>query len=134
MQIIGFNKTTIEYKANDRIAGTSKYSIRNLMKYSYSALCSFSDMPLRFGMYAGIGVGLLGLIIMIYSIVQKLVYGAPAGYSTLIVVICFMSFITLFSIGIIGEYLSIIFTEIKGRPIYVVEEVNLQEPKLRKNG
>lgn len=122
VQIIGFNKTTIEYAANDRIAGKSKYSVGKLINFSYNAICSFSDTPLRMGIYAGISVGFLGLVIMIYSIVKKVLYGAPAGYSTLIVVICFMFFITLFSIGIIGEYLSIVFAEVKGRPIYLVEE------------
>lgn len=122
VQIIGFNKTTLEYEANDRVAGESKYSIIKLIKFSYNALCSFSDMPLRLGIYSGILVGFLGLIIMIYSIVKKIVYGAPAGYSTLIVVICFMFFITLLCVGIIGEYLSIVFAEVKGRPIYLIEE------------
>lgn len=122
VQTIGFNKTTIKYAAHERAAGSSKYSTRKLMKFSYNALCSFSDLPLRFGIYSGFAVGILGLILMIYSIYNKLVYGAPAGYSTLIVVMCFMFFVTLFSIGIIGQYLAILFAEIKDRPIYLVDE------------
>lgn len=122
VQTIGYNKTTIKYEAHERVAGTSKYSIRKLIRFSYNALCSFSDLPLRFGIYSGFVVGIIGLVIMIYSIFNKLVYGAPAGYSTLIVVMCFMFFVTLFSIGIIGQYLAVVFTEIKGRPIYLVDE------------
>ena len=122
VQIIGFNKTTIEYEAHERVAGSSKYSIRKLLRFSYDALCSFSDIPLRLGIYSGFVAGLIGVIIMIYSIVQKIVYGAPAGYSTLIVVVCFMFMVTLFSIGIIGQYLSVLFLEVKDRPIYLVDE------------
>lgn len=127
VQIIGFNKTALEYEAHDRVAGESKYSIKKLIRFSYNALCSFSDVPLRLGIYAGVMVGLIGLIIMIYSIISKFVYGAPAGYPTLIVVICFMFFVTLVSIGIIGEYLAVLFTEIKGRPIYLVRDVYIPE-------
>ena len=68
-----------------------------------------------------------GIAVLIYSIIQKVMYGAPAGYSTLIVVMCFMFFITLLSIGIIGEYISILFIEIKDRPIYTVEHVKFHE-------
>ena len=68
---------------------------------------------------------------MIYTIVNKFVYGAPGGYSTIIVALCFMFAITLIIIGIIGEYISILFAEIKDRPIYIVHNV-LNDDKAEK--
>lgn len=123
VQSVGFRKTTLEFQAQKREAGESKYSIRKLIKFSMNALCSFSDLPLKLGMYSGMFVALCGFILMIFTIVNKLVNGAPAGYSTIIVVLCFMFAVVLMVIGIIGEYIAVLFAEIKDRPIYIVQEV-----------
>lgn len=123
VQSVGFRKTTLEFQAQKREAGESKYSIRKLIKFSMNALCSFSDLPLKLGMYSGMFVALCGFILMIFTIVNKLVNGAPAGYSTIIVVLCFMFAVVLMVIGIIGEYIAVLFAEVKDRPIYIVQEV-----------
>ena len=123
VQSVGFPKTTLEFQAQKREAGESKYSIRKLIKFSMNALCSFSDLPLKLGMYSGMFVALCGFILMIFTIVNKLVNGAPAGYSTIIVVLCFMFAVVLMVIGIIGEYIAVLFAEIKDRPIYIVQAV-----------
>jgi len=128
VQMIGFRKTVLEYQAADRAAGHSKYSIRKLMRFSMDTLMCFSDLPLRLGIYAGAFSALLGLILLIYTIVTKVMRGAPSGYATIIVVICFMFAVLFLIVGIIGEYISVMFREIKGRPIYIVEEtVNMDK-------
>lgn len=125
---VGFKKTTLEFEARKREAGESKYSLRKLLHFSVNALCSFSDLPLKLGVYSGCFVALIGLIIMIFTIVDKILRGTPAGYATIIVVLCFMFAITLIVIGIIGEYISIVFAEVKGRPIYIVrDKINIDE-------
>ena len=123
VQRVGFKKTTLEFKAAKREAGESKYNIRKLLKFSINTLCSFSDLPLKLGVYSGCVVALCGFILMIYTIIEKLVHNAPAGYSTIIVALCFMFAVTLIVIGIIGEYIAIMFAEVKNRPIYIVREV-----------
>ena len=111
VQLIGFRRIVLEYEAADRAAGHSKYSIRKLFRFSMDTIMSFSNMPLRLGIWAG------G-----FSIVMKVKYGAPAGYTTLIVVMCFMFAILFVLVGIIGQYIGVLFQEIKGRPLYLVEE------------
>lgn len=123
VQSVGFRKTTLEFEARSRVAGESKYSLRKLLNFSINALCSFSDMPLKLGVYSGCFVALMGVILMIFTIVNKFVNGAPAGYATIIVALCFMFAVTLIVIGIIGEYIAILFAETKDRPIYIVREV-----------
>lgn len=123
VQNVGFSKTTIEYEARKREAGESKYSIRKLLKFSLNALFSFSDMPLKLGIYSGLFVAFCGLVLMIYTIVNKVCFNVPSGYSTIIVAMCFMFAILLVIIGIIGEYISILFAEIKNRPVYIVRDV-----------
>ena len=123
VQSVGFNKTTLEYTARSRVAGESHYNLSKLLKFSMTTLCSFSDMPLRLGMYTGGFVGLCGLILMLYTIVCKIVFDTPVGYATIIVTLCFMFAIVLLVIGIIGQYISVLFSEIKNRPIYIVENI-----------
>ncbi len=122
IQDIGFRKTSIEYEAKDRAAGHSKYSIRKLMDFAISALISFSDKPLKISLFFGGFAGFLGIVIMVYTIIQKVMHNTPAGYATIIVVLCFMFAILFILLGIIGEYIGILFKEIKGRPIYIVED------------
>lgn len=123
VQNVGFRRTTIEFQASRRVAGKSKYSIKKLFQFSIHTLFSFSDLPLKLGIYSGIIVALSGIVLMIYTIVNKIIYGAPAGYSTIIVFLCFMFSILMVIIGVIGEYISILFTEIKERPIYLIDEI-----------
>lgn len=135
VQSVGFNRTTLQFKAASRVAGESKYNFRKLLKFSIHTLCSFSDMPLKLGIYTGIIVAVFGLIEALYSIIRKIFYDVPAGYSTIIVTLCFLFSVTLIVIGIIGEYISIMFDEIKDRPIYIVKKTrNLHDVKNNDNG
>lgn len=123
VQSVGFNKTTLEYDAKERVAGTSHYNFSKLLKFSMTTLCSFSDVPLRLGIYAGSLCGICGLILMIYSIICKIFFETPGGYTTIIVAMCFMFAITLFVIGVIGQYIAVLFSEIKGRPMYIIQDI-----------
>ena len=122
VQSVGFAKTTLSYEAASRVAGESKYSISKLLRFSATIICSFSDFPLKLGIYSGSIVALFGLILMIYSIVNKIVNDAPSGYSTIIVAISFMFAILLAVVGIIGQYIAVLFNEIKDRPIYIIQK------------
>jgi dolichol-phosphate mannosyltransferase len=129
VQNVGFNKTTLEFEAGKRVAGESKYSISKLIKFSVNAICSFSDLPLKLGIYTGSFVGVAGLILMLYSIINKFINDAPSGYTTIVVALCFLFAVLLFVVGIIGQYISILFFEIKDRPIYIVNKVLNEEEK-----
>ena len=80
-------------------------------------------------MYSGIVTALFGIILMVYTIINKVLYHVPAGYSTIIVFLSFMFAVLMVIIGVIGEYISILFTEIKERPIYLVDEILGEEKK-----
>ncbi len=122
VQNIGFNRTTIEYEAGVRVAGESKYSIKKLMVFSLNTIMCFSNLPLKLGIYAGCGAGILGIIMMIYTIWSWARVGTPNGYATTIVLICFMFSVLFLIVGIIGNYIAILFAELKDRPIYIVGE------------
>lgn len=120
VQSIGFEKTTIEYEAKDRVAGESKYSLQKLFAFSMNTIMCFSNLPLKLGIYAGIFAALLGVFVMVYTLLTR--QGAPSGYATIVVLICFMFAILFVIVGIIGEYIAILFSELKDRPIYIIGE------------
>ena len=119
VQNVGFSKTTIEYEARARVAGESKYSIRKLFQFSVNTIVCFSNLPLKLGIFAGIFAGFLGLVVLVYTLFTR--SGAPSGYATIVILNCFMFAFLFLIVGIIGEYISILFTELKDRPIYIVQ-------------
>lgn len=119
VQSIGFQKATITYEAHDRVAGESKYSLRKLLAFSMNTIMCFSNLPLKLGIYAGAFAALLGVVVMVYTLFTR--QGAPSGYATIVILNCFMFAILFLIVGIIGEYIAILFSELKDRPIYIVE-------------
>ena len=120
VQNVGFRKTTICYEAAPRVAGSSHYSIKKLFAFAMNTIMCFSNMPLRLGIFAGLFSGFLGLLVLIYTLVTRA--GAPSGYATIVVLLCFMFAILFIVVGIIGEYIAVLFEELKDRPIYIVED------------
>lgn len=72
------------------------------------------------GVFAGIFAAALGIIVLVYTLLTR--GGAPSGYATIVILNCFMFAILFLIVGIIGEYIAILFAELKDRPIYIVEE------------
>ena len=120
VQLVGFKKTSLEYEAADRAGGKSHYSLKRLLRFSISTIILFSDLPLKLGIYAGFISGFLGLITLVYTLCTF--KGAPSGYTTIVILICFLFAILFLVIGIIGEYISVLFAELKDRPIYIIDE------------
>ena len=129
VQSLGFNKTTLEYEARPRFAGESKYSIKSLFRFSINTILCFSDLPLKLGIYSGCGVAMFGILMMIYTIYTWAKYGAPSGYATIVVLMSFMFAMLFVIVGIIGEYIAILFAELKDRPVYIIKDTqNMPEP------
>lgn len=123
IQLVGYSRTTLEYVAQERQAGQSHYSFFKLLKLSFSAISSFSKMPLQLGLFAGIIFGCISLLLIIYSVVMWFLERPVSGYTTLVVFMSAFASIQMFVIGVIGQYLGFIFDEIKGRPIYIVKDI-----------
>lgn len=127
IQMIGFKKTSLEYVAESRFAGESKYSIKHLFKYSFNVMLTFSNLPLKLGVLAGLIVGVFGAFIGVWEIVMKFKGLTPPGYTTIVVLISFLFATLFFIVGIIGEYIAVLFREVKGRPIYIIDEIVSEE-------
>ena len=126
---VGFKPIAIPFELRDRPSGQSTFSTGRLIKLGMAGLTSFSAAPLQ--LWIGIGglISFLALVYGAYVIVDTVVYGnAVSGWPTLTAALMLFSGIQLLSIGILGEYIGRIFTEVKQRPLYVIAE-DLGEPK-----
>jgi dolichol-phosphate mannosyltransferase len=123
IQLVGFRKTTIGYVAPKRVAGKSKYSFFKLLKLSLTAISSFSKVPLQLGIFTGLIFSAISLILIVFSLVMWILGKTIPGYTTLIIFMSAFAGIQLFVTGLIGQYISYVFDEVKGRPSYIVDEV-----------
>ena len=124
---IGFSKKEIPFNTNDRVAGKSTWSYRQLIGLAIEGIMSFTTAPLRVSAILGLIVSVVAFIYMCVVLAKTLLWGEPvAGYPTIIVLILFLGGVQLISLGIIGEYLGKTFNEVKNRPVYVVGKVGKQ--------
>lgn len=129
---IGYEAEVVEYDREARSAGETKWNYWKLWNFALDGITSFSSLPLRVWSYLGFGVSLLAMAYLGWTIMKTLVFGLDVpGYASLMSVILFFNGISLIGIGVIGEYLSRIFTEVKARPLYLVSEKIGFEAKVR---
>jgi glycosyltransferase involved in cell wall biosynthesis len=120
---IGFNTTTIEYENAQRVAGETKWSTRKLFAYSMDGITSFSSKLLTLVTITGVILFLLSLTLLIIFIARKFIWGVSVdGFITIVCLITFFSAIIMLSIGILGLYVSKLYTEVKMRPHYIIKE------------
>ena len=127
---IGFRTKWLEYKNTERVAGETKWSFWGLLKYSIDGIVNFSSAPLSIASWAGILFTILGFIFIIFIIVRKLLFGDPvSGWASTVCIIVFLGGVQLFCIGIMGQYLSKTYLEIKKRPHFIISETNDKDNK-----
>ncbi len=130
---VGFDTKWIEYENVERVAGETKWSFWKLFKYALEGITAFSTMPLILSSIIGLIFCVVAFIAIIFIIAKTLIYGDPtSGWPSLACIIVFVSGVQLFSIGVIGQYLSKTYLEVKQRPIYIVKETE-KEFELEKN-
>jgi glycosyltransferase involved in cell wall biosynthesis len=123
---IGYKKKEITYDRDPRAAGEVKQNYKKLFNLAFDGITSFSTTPLRISTALGIIVSVAAFIYLIVVLAKAAMFGdAVAGYPSLMAVMLFLGGVQLLSIGIIGEYVGRIFKEVKGRPLYFVEESHI---------
>ena len=118
---VGFKTKWISYENIERVAGKTKWSFWKLFKYALEGITAFSTAPLIFS-------SIIAFLLIILIIVRTLVFGDPtSGWPSMVCIIFFVSGVQLFSLGIIGQYMSKSYLEIKHRPIYIIRETEKDE-------
>lgn len=131
---VGFNTKWIAYDNIERSAGKTKWNFWKLFFYALDGITAFSTAPLMIATLAGILFCLLAFIMIIVIIVRTCTYGDPvSGWPSLVCIVLFVSGVQLFCLGIMGQYMSKEYMEIKNRPIYIIKETekSIKEVKER---
>lgn len=119
--------TEIEVAHEERHSGESHYSIRKLINLQFDLVSSFSDFPLKFIMYAGLGMAFLGVSFAVILLIARLVYGAAwaaEGVFTLFAALFAFVGFQFFALGVMGEYIGRIYKEVRKRPGYVINKIH----------
>jgi polyisoprenyl-phosphate glycosyltransferase len=124
---VGFTSVAMPYDRQGRFAGRTKFPLRKMLGFAINAILSFSKKPLTVATRIGLATVLMGIIGALYMLYMKLFTSIPVpGLTAILVTIVIFGGVQIFLIGIVGEYIARIFEEVKGRPLYVIEEkVNL---------
>lgn len=120
---VGFQTKWLEFENVERKKGETKWSFWKLFAYSLEGIMAFSTAPLAIASIIGILFCALAFLMIVVIIVKTLVFGDPtSGWPSMICILCLISGVQLFCMGIIGQYLSKAYMEVKGRPIYITKE------------
>ena len=122
---IGYQHTTINYKAQKRFAGQSKYTFSKMMSLALAGITSFSVKPLYSAIYIGFGFAFLAFLYLPYVIYSLIVGTAVHGWSSMLITISFFGGLNLIIMGVLGIYIGKILIQNKERPLYIIQEENL---------
>ena len=132
---VGFTRRAMRVRTDPRRHGTSSFNFISLLKLAATALTAFSNMPLRLWTVIGGVVSLSSIAYALYIVVETLLFGNnTSGWPTIVVAITFLGGVQLLSVGILGEYIGRIFTEVKQRPAYFVSRVTRSSTTLPHDG
>ena len=125
---VGFKTKWLEYENVESVAGETKWSFWKLFKYAIEGITAFSTTPLIISSVIGLLFCFVAFVLILVIIIKTLVYGDPtSGWPSMVCIMFFVSGIQLFSLGIIGQYLSKTYLEVKNRPIYIIKETEKDE-------
>jgi hypothetical protein len=119
--MIGYQTESVYYKRSERFAGESKYPLKKMLSFALEGITSLSPKPIAIIAKLGILSFIISICILVYSIVQYFRGVTVSGWASLIVSVWALGGLILFSIGVIGEYISKVYLETKHRPKFIIE-------------
>ncbi|MDD3685488.1 MAG: glycosyltransferase family 2 protein [Bacteroidales bacterium] len=125
---VGFKQAFIEYDREPRKGGKSGYPISKMTRFAVDGITSFSDFPLKFATYLGFFVSIIAFVLMMWALYQRLIVKEYVqGWTSLILSVLFIGGIQLISIGVIGEYIGRIGSNVRNRPLYIINDSNFDD-------
>jgi dolichol-phosphate mannosyltransferase len=128
---LGLREVTVPFERRERASGETKYPVRKMLMFSWTAITSFSGLPLRMTLGFGLFMTAFGCAYLMWVLYSAFIaHDVVPGWTSLAVLQCLFSGSILIAVGLLGDYISRIYEETKGRPLYIVESmVNLSPPK-----
>jgi polyisoprenyl-phosphate glycosyltransferase len=125
---VGFKQAYLEYDREPRKGGKSGYPISKMTRFAVDGITSFSDFPLKFATYLGFFVSIIAFVLMLWALYQRLIVKEYVqGWTSLILSVLFIGGIQLISIGVIGEYIGRIGSNVRNRPLYIINDSNFDD-------
>jgi dolichol-phosphate mannosyltransferase len=125
---VGFNQTYIEYDRDERNAGDTGYPYKKMIQFALDGITSFSNLPLKFATFAGFIVSGITFLMAIYALYSRFITkNYVPGWTSLMLAVLFIGGVQLISIGIIGEYISRLGSNVRNRPLYIIRDTNVRE-------
>ena len=119
--LIGYQSAVVTYERNERFAGESKYPLKKMLAFAMDGITSFSIKPIRMITSMGVIIFAIGILMLIYSVVQHFLGNTVSGWSSTMVSIWAIGGLQILSMGVIGEYVGKIYMEAKARPKFIIE-------------
>lgn len=124
---VGYSQVGVEYDRDERHSGETKYPLSKMLRFAVDGVTSFSDVPLRFASYLGFLSSTIAIVYALIVIGSKLFSIVPPaytkGWASTIVAVLFLGGVQLITLGILGEYIGRIYDEVKGRPLYLIRDI-----------
>lgn len=120
--LIGFKSAVVYYERHERLAGTSKYPLSKMLSLAADGILSFSIKPIRIISSLGFLIAVCSVIALLYALISKLCGAAVSGWTAIVVSIWLLGGIQLLCLGVIGEYIGRIYSEVKQRPKYIIDQ------------
>lgn len=127
--LVGFKSTSVYYDRHERIAGESHYPLTKMLALAFDGITSLSIKPIRLITGLGVMISLLSFLLILYVFISFFTGHSVPGWSSTLVVVCFIGGIQLISLGVIGEYIGKIYLETKARPRYIISERTTDDKK-----
>ncbi len=120
---VGYKTKWLEYENIERAKGETKWNFWGLVKYSLEGIMAFSTAPLTLVSVLGLLMCIFSFVLILFIIAKTLIFGDPtSGWPSMICIVSLISGVQLLCIGIVGQYMSKMYLEVKNRPIYLIKE------------
>ncbi|MEE1097280.1 MAG: glycosyltransferase [Bacteroidales bacterium] len=131
---IGYKQTFVEYHRDARLYGTTNYPLKKMLRFALDGITAFSDKPLKIASGLGIFSAIVSLLALVYALVSHFCFHATiTGWTSLILSVLFIGGVQLITIGIIGEYIARINNDVRNRPLYILDEKNIDKDSEHKD-
>lgn len=131
---IGYKQTFVEYHRDARLYGTTNYPLKKMLRFALDGITAFSDKPLKIASGLGIFAAIVSLLALVYALISHFCFHATiTGWTSLILSVLFIGGVQLITIGIIGEYIARINNDVRNRPLYILDEKNIDKDSEHKN-
>lgn len=125
---IGYKQTFVEYHRDARLYGKTNYPLKKMIRLALDGITAFSDKPLKMASAIGIISAIISLLAIIYALLSHFIFdSAVSGWTSLIISVLFIGGVQLITIGIIGEYIARINNDVRNRPLYIIDEDNIEK-------